>query len=393
MNNSGNFFSSKGAVRDDVAVKPAADDSGYYLTTATADHALECLREHAANHKEQPFFQYIAFHAPHFPLHAPPQDIAKYKDQYVGGWDAMREARYARQKDLGLSMTTLSPVERGVGPPHAHPGVLEKLGPGEVNLPLPWDSLNDTQRQFQAMKMAIHAAMVDRMDQEIGRVSAQLKAMGAYENTLILFASDNGATAEILVRDGGHDKSAPPGSAATYLSIGPGFSSGCNTPFRRHKTWVHEGGISTPLVVHWPAGISARGDLRRTPAHVIDFVPTVLALTGAKKPQEVDGEPAPAIPGRNLLPSFAADVTIERDSLWWLHEGHRAVRVGDMKLVAVNEGPWELYDMKTDRAEQNNLATKMPEKAKELEAVWQRKTDAFTTLAKATAKETAKETP
>ena len=176
----------------------------------------------------------------------------------------MREARFGRQKEMGIVNTTLSALEREVGPPYAFPDAIKKLGPGEVNRPLPWSELTDEQRRFQATKMAIHAAMVDRMDQEIGRIIAQLKAMNAFENTLIFFASDNGASAEIMVRDGGHDPAAPPGSAKSYLCLGPGFSSACNTPFRRHKTWVHEGGISTPLIVHWPAGISAQG---RTAPH------------------------------------------------------------------------------------------------------------------------------
>lgn len=384
MNNPGNYFTARGTIEDDVPVKPAEDESGYYLTTATADHAIACLREHAAQRGDKPFFQYIAFHAPHFPLHAPQEDIAKYRDKYLAGWDAMRDQRYARQKEMGLTTSPLSAIEREVGPPHTQPGVLEKLGPGELNRPLPWTELSDEQRRFQATKMAIHAAMVDRMDREIGRVVSQLKAMGVFENTLILFASDNGATAEMLVRDGGHDQSAPPGSGATYLSLGPGWSSMCNTPHRRHKTWVHEGGISTPLIAHWPAGIAGRDELRHTPAHLVDFVPTALALAGVEKPREIAGEAVPPAPGRSLVPAFAGDVRVERDSLWWLHEGHRAVRVGDWKLVALKDGNWELYDLKTDRAEQHNLAAKMPDKVKELEAVWQSQTDAFTALARKT---------
>jgi arylsulfatase len=261
---------------------------------------------------------------------------------------------------------------------------MKKLGPGEVNRPLPWSELTEEQRRFQATKMAIHAAMIDRMDQEIGRIIAQLKAMGAYENTLILFASDNGASAEIMVRNGGHDPQAAPGSAATYLCLGPGFSSACNTPHRRHKTWVHEGGISTPLIAHWPAGISAKDELRHTPAHVIDIVPTVLALAGVQKPTEWKGEPIPDAPGKSLVPAFAKDEPIARDSLWWLHEGNKAIRIGDWKLVAAKGDPWELYDLKTDRAEQHDLAAQMPDKVKELEQAWQQQTDSFTELAKKT---------
>jgi arylsulfatase len=393
--NDGNFFTAKGNLIDDQPVTPAADESGYYATTATADHAIDCLKDHAAHHADKPFFHYIPFIAPHFPLHALPQDIAKYRDRYLAGWETMRADRFRRQQEMNLVQTTLSAVEPDLGPPYAFPDAIRKLGPGEVNRPLPWSELTDEQRRFQATKMAIHAAMVDRMDQEIGRIVAQLKAMNAYDNTLILFASDNGASAEIMVRSGGHDPQAAPGSAASYLCLGPGFSSACNTPFRRHKTWVHEGGISTPLIAHWPQGIRAKGELRHTPAHVIDIVPTLLELAGIKKPKEWDGQPVPAAPGRSLVPALAGDQTITRDSLWWLHEGHRAIRIGDWKLVAAKGEPWELYDLKGDRAEQHNLAAKMPEKVRELEQAWQRQTEEFTQLAKqtATAKPKAKAIP
>jgi arylsulfatase len=384
MKNQGNFFTARGNSIDDVPVTPPADEKGYYATIATADHAIVCLQEHAANHAGRPFFHFIAFTAPHFPLHALPDDIAKYRDRYLAGWEVIRAARFARQRQTGITRTTLSALEREVGPPYAFPDAMEKLGPGEVDRPLPWDELTAEQRRFQATKMAIHAAMVDRMDQEIGRVIAQLKAMGVYENTLILFASDNGASAEIMVRNGGHDPQASPGSAGSYLCLGPGFSSVGNTPHRRHKTWVHEGGISTPLIAHWPKGITAKNELRHTPAHVIDFVPTVLELVGLKQPAEWKGEAIPAAPGRSLVPAFAKDETIARESIWWLHDRHRAVRVGDWKLVAAAGEPWELYDLKTDRAEQQNLAAALPQQVRELERVWQRQTDSFTELVKKT---------
>jgi arylsulfatase len=382
--NQGNFFTAQGNAIDDVPVEVPADEKGYYTTIATADHAIECLKDHAANHAAKPFFHYIPFIAPHFPLHALPEDIAKYRDQYLEGWDKMREARFARQKEMGITNTTLSALEREVGPPYAFPEAMEKLGSGEVNRPLPWSELTDEQRRFQATKMAIHAAMVDRMDREIGRILAQIKDMGVFGNTLIFFASDNGASAEIMVRNGGHDPAASPGSAETYLCLGPGFSSACNTPHRRHKTWVHEGGISTPLIAHWPAGITAKNELRTPPAHVIDIVPTVLELAGIEKPKEWKGVPIPEAPGRSLSPAFAKDETIARDSLWWLHEDNKAIRVGDWKLVAAKGDAWALYDLKTDRAEQNDLAAKMPDKVKELEAAWQKQTDDFTTLVKKT---------
>lgn len=379
--NQGNFFTEKGNLLDDVRIKPAKDESGYYTTIATADHAIECLQDHADNYKNQPFFHYVAFIAPHFPLHALPQDIARYRDKYLDGWDEMRAQRFARQNKMGLHNTTLSKLEPDVGPPYHFPDAFEKLGPGEINRPLPWQKLNEEQRRFQATKMAIHAAMVDRMDREIGRLIQQLKAMGAYENTLIFFASDNGASAEIMVRNGGHDPQASPGSAATYLCLGPGFSSACNTPFRRHKTWVHEGGASTPLVVHWPAGIQDRGAFRKSPAHMIDIVPTILDVLDIEKPATWEGEKIPAAPGHSLVPAFKKDVTVDREFLWWLHEDNRAIRVGDWKLVAAKGDPWELYDLRNDRAESNNLVKKHPEKAKELEALWNRQLKESSALA------------
>jgi arylsulfatase A-like enzyme len=385
MKNQGNFFTARGNDVDDAAVQPAADESDYYATIATVDHAIECLQEHAEQHPDQPFFQYVAFIAPHFPLHALPEDIARYRDKYLDGWAEMRRQRFAKQQSLGLHQTTLSDVETNLGPPHDNPAAMTRLGPGEVNRPLPWDELTAEQRRFQATKMAIHAAMVDRMDREIGRLVEHLQAMGAYDDTLILFASDNGASAEILVRDGGHDPAAPPGSASTYLCLGPGFSNACNTPFRRHKSWVHEGGISTPLIVHWPAGVAARGELRSTPAHVVDIVPTILDVLDVEKPAEWNGAALPPAPGRSLVPAFAADVVVERDSLWWLHQGNRAIRIGDWKLVAAKGEPWELYDLRQDRAEDNNLAEKYPEEAALLAAEWERQLKEYSDLAGQTA--------
>ena len=387
--NDGNFFTAKGNLIDDKPVVPAEDESNYYVTTATAEHAIECLKDHAANYSDKPFLHYLPFIAPHFPLHAKADDIAKYRDRYLEGWDQMRLTRHARQREMGLVTTALSLPERQVGPPYDFPDAFEKLGPGEINRPLPWTELTDEQRRFQATKMAIHAAMIDRMDQEIGRYLDQLRSMGAVENTLIFVASDNGASAEIMVRHGGHDPLAAPGSEKSYLCLGPGFSSAANTPFRRHKTWVHEGGISTPLIVHWPRGISKTDELRHTPGHLIDLVPTILDVTGLSDSAEQErsvnaAELIPPFAGRSLLPTIMNDEPVDREFLWWLHESNRAVRVGDWKLVAAKGDPWELYDLAEDRAEQSNLAAQMPDKVKELEAVWQKQTDTFTALAKLT---------
>ena len=381
IRNPGNFFTARGSFRDDQRVTPPADESGHYTTTYTADHVIERLKEHATQHADTPFFHYVAFHAPHFPLQAKPEDIDLYRDRYLDGWDTLRATRFARQKSLGLvpADLPLPPLEREVGPPYAHPAAITKLGVGEVNLPLPWENLTAEQRRFQATKMAIHAAMVHRMDLEIGRILTQLRDMGALDNTLILFLSDNGASAEIQVSDGGHDPASPPGSAASFLCLGPGFSSACNTPFRRHKTWVHEGGIRTPLIVHWPQGIRASGQWRQAPGHVIDVVPTVLELAGLAPP--VATADSPVLPGRSLVPVFASDAIPPRAPLWWLHDGHRALRVDDWKLVSLQDGPWELYNLKTDPGEQHNLAAAHPERVRDMTDRWQRQTEELMALA------------
>lgn len=376
-------FAPKNVAEDGVKLPAVEPGSDSYTTTAYANHAIRCLKEHAAKFADKPFFEYLAFTVPHFPLQAPAADIAKYRDKYRKGWDAVREERWARQKQLGIVTCSLSPLEREVGPPYDFPADIAKLGPGEVNHPLPWSELNAQQREFQATKMAIHAAMVDRMDQEIGRVIAQIKAMGALDNTLIFFLSDNGASAEIMVRGDGHDPKAEPGSAGSFLCLGPGFSSAANTPFRRHKTWVHEGGIATELIVHWPKGIAAHGELRHTPGHLVDLVPTILDAAGGKQLESWDGKPVPPAPGRSLVPAFAKDVNVERESIWWQHEGNRALRVGDWKIVAAGkDSAWELYDLSKDRCESNNLASQFPERVQQMAATWTKQLEDYTALAR-----------
>jgi arylsulfatase len=375
-------FAPRQHTEDDKPLPPVDPKSGYYTTIAIAEHAIKCLKEHADKYPDRPFFEYLAFTCPHFPVQAPPADIAKYRKTYLAGWDAMREERWKRIQELHIPGASLSAIERDVGPPYAFPEAIKRLGPNELNRPLAWNELTTEQRQFQAAKMAVHAAMVDRMDREIGRVLDQVKSMRALDNTLVLFLSDNGASAEIMVRGDGHDPHAEPGSAATFLSIGPGWSSLCNTPFRRHKTWVHEGGITTPLIVHWPKGIAARGELRHTPGHVIDFVPTILEVAGGKPPDQWDGKPVPPRPGKSLVPVFARDGTVTHDSLWWLHEGNRALRAGDWKIVAAGkDSPWELYDLHVDRSETKDLAKEKPEKVRELAAIWTKQFEDYAALA------------
>ena len=375
-----NYFKSASNKEDGV---PAPETGEYYATTAIADHAVRTLREHASLHPDKPFFHYLAFTAPHFPLQAPAADIAKYKDRYSKGWNVLAQERHARLLKAGIVHHALPEMEREVGPPYAFPNQVAVLGPNEVNRPVPWTELSEAQREFQAEKMAIHAAMVDRMDHEIGRVLAQLKEMGAFENTLVLFASDNGASAEMMVRGDGHDPNAPMGSAATFLCLGPGWSSAANTPMRRHKTWVHEGGISTPLIAHWPAGIKARGELRHRPGHLVDVLPTLLEISGASKPADIGGGTVPPAPGRSLAGTFLQDDPSLPGYLWWQHESHRAIRAGDWKLVALKGGEWELYDLSKDRGESNNLAQAMPERVRELSALWEKQSEENAGLATA----------
>ena len=380
LQDQGRYFHPQQHQEDGRPLPPVNSDAGYYSTIAIADHAIRCLKEHATGTPEKPFFQYVAFTAPHFPLHALPQDIAKYADRYLEGWEVIRQSRWNRMQSIGLVAGTLSEPERTLGPPYAFPEQVRKFGPAEIILPVAWVDLNDSQKRFQATKMAIHAAMVDRMDQEIGRIVEQLRAMQSLDNTLILFLSDNGASAEMMVRDDGHDSAASPGSAATHLCLGPGWSTVSNTPHRRHKTWVHEGGISTPLIAHWPAGIAARGELRHMPGHVIDLVPTIMELANGKLPLTSHDAEVPPSSGRSLAESFNTDTAATHQSLWWLHEGNRALRMGQWKIVAAKDQPWELYDLTSDRAEQKDLSSVNPDVLSTLTNEWNRVTQEFTEL-------------
>ncbi len=361
-------FAPQRHLEDDKPLPAVKHDAGYYTSTAIADHAIRCLADHSKEHQGKPFFQYLCFTAPHFPLQAPQSEIEKNLARYGTGWDNIRAQRAKALNALGITSHVTPSFERNIGPPYANPDALKKLGSGEVNLPLPWPELTEAQQEFQATKMAIHASMISIMDREIGRVVQQLKDTGMLDNTVIFFLSDNGASAEIMVRGDGHNTCAPLGSAETFLCLGPGWSTAANTPFRRHKTWVHEGGISTPLIVHWPAGISAKGELRRQPGHAIDLVPTILDLIGVERPKVAD---APPFPGKSLKPTFAAEKAIEREPIWWLHEGNRALRDGIWKLVASKKSDWELYDLSTDRGETMDLAKTKPDIAKGLADRWE----------------------
>ncbi len=374
-----NRYFNSGRWQENGISAPTKPGEPYYSTIAIADHAIACLKLHQKNESDKPFFSYVAFYSPHFPLHALPMDIDSYRDAYIEGWDVIRQRRWERMTRMGLINCALSDRQTEVVPRwNLKPDQLKKrIGPGEAAKAVAWDCLTDTQKKFQANKMAIHAAMITRMDHEIGRIVRQLKAMGEFENTLILFASDNGASAEQIIRGDGHDPNAAMGSAQSFLCLGPGFSTAANTPFKLHKHWNHEGGISSPLIVHWPEGISARNELRHDPTHFIDIFPTALEVAGINEPTK--NTDAPPRPGQSLVASFARDGSVKHKVLWWCHADNRAIRMGEWKLSAKDgkKGKWELYNLKTDRCEMIDLATRYPEKVKQMSQQWEKMTESF----------------
>ncbi len=371
----------------DVSWGYSVRESGHYFgesgkkhfsSTAITDHALDCLRNHHADHAEKPFFQYVCYTAPHFPVQAEEQDVARYAGAYDEGWDRLRERRWERMREMGIVQCGLSDRDPRLRAPWYRREFGNQYGPGEVPYALAWHELTDEQRAFQATKMSIHAAMVDRTDREIGRLLDQLRAMQVYDDTLVLFLSDNGASAEILLR-GKHDPSARPGSEDTYLCLGPGWSTCANTPFRRHKIWVHEGGVSTPLIASWPNGIKARGKLCHDMGHCVDFVPTILDLAGMP-PEEIPLPPgAPPLPGQSLRRALVGEGIVERPHIYFHHSGNRALRVGKWKIVSGSssspvgkrENTWELYDLELDRCEMHNLAAQETDTLQEMIRIWE----------------------
>lgn len=372
-------FAVKDHMLDDEPLPPVEPDSGYYSTTAIAQYANDFLAEHEKSHAESPFFMYLAFIAPHFPLHAPQEDIDHYSGTYDEGWDNIRKKRLQRMRDLGLIDCDLSPRQPRVKPRWnmSPEELLDQIGPGEAPKAVSWRSLTDEQKQFQAEKMEVHAAMIHRMDREIGRVIEQLKAMGEYENTVILFVSDNGASAEQIIRGDGHDKTAVPGTEESYLCLGPGWSTAANTPFRYHKSWVHEGGVASPLILQWPAGLKAHGEFRNAPSHFVDILPTLVELAGGTTSPDWRDESAPPLAGVSLAPVLKEDRQLEREPIYFNHCGHHALRDGKWKLVSVRYGKWQLYDLDNDRSELRNLADKHQDRVRRMAAQWKRMNDTF----------------
>ena len=342
----------------------------FYGTDALTDYAMDFL-EDARTTPDKPWFLYLAYNAPHFPLHARPEDIAKYRDRYTTGWDELRRERLARMKRLRLVAkdTQLSPRSQ-------YTNFGETVTAGNP----PWDSLAEDRRADLAMRMAIYAAMVDRMDQDIGRLTADLRAKGELDNTLIMFLSDNGACAEW--DPFGFDVGSSPnnvlhvgedlarmGSRGTYHSVGSAWANASNTPWRMYKHYSHEGGISAPCVVHWPAGFRRRNAIERAPTHLIDLMPTIVQACGAQYPQRVGSREILPMAGRSFIPALRGERMPER-TLYFEHEGTRAVREGRYKLTALRGEAWKLYDMEHDRTELQDLAASQPQRVESLAKKW-----------------------
>jgi len=384
IHGAGSFYDPNSLARDNEFIPPGED---FYYTDAISDNAAAYLRDHAKQKPDDPFFMYVAYTAAHWPMHARPEDIARYKGRYDEGWQAIRQARYKRMRRMGLLKEAwdLSPRDSG-----------------------DWDELSEEDKKWHARRMEVYAAMVTVMDEGIGRILQTLKETGQYENTLVLFLEDNGACAEDwfcrgkarpliekdkaepmdpdalqtrmtprVTRDGkpvrvGHG--VMPGPADTYISYGREWANVSNTPFRLYKHWVHEGGIATPLIAHWPAGIpkARHGKFERQPGHLIDIMATCVDLGDADYPKTYNGHDITPMEGVSLAPAFLGKDLERHEPIYFEHEGNRAIRDGKWKLVAKGaKGPWELYDMEADRSELHDLAEKYPDRVKKLANRWE----------------------
>jgi len=346
----------KGATWADDAVEMkrfTPKDPKFYDTDAFTDRGLQWLDKYGKDGK--PFLLYMAYTAPHWPLQAWPEDIAKYKGVYDGGYDAVREARYKRQIELGLVDPKTSPLP----PREEDVKAKKKKAKGENGAEDP---------KTVATRMEIYAAMVDRIDQNIGRLIKKLEEQGKLDNTLIMFLSDNGACAEGPKVDNA-DPNAPMGSVASFVSYGQNWATVSNTPLRKYKTDSFEGGINTPLVVHWPAAIKPQAGWNREPAHLIDIMPTVLAVSGAKFPGKSKQENIAQPDGVSLLPAFKGFPVRRPNPLFFQFAKGAAVRDGQWKLVR-NTQTWELYNMAADRTEMRDLAAQKPELVQKMDSEW-----------------------
>lgn len=327
------------------AERYTAPEEGFYLTDAFSDYAVRFLDE--AGKKPNPYFLYLAYTAPHWPLHALPEDIAKYKGRYMKGWDVLRRERYERQVAMGL-------VDRRW-----------PLTPRDSDVPA-WGSVSN--KEEWDLRMSVYAAQIDRMDQGIGRVLAKIRSLGQEENTLVIFLADNGACAEQNI---GGERPGLPGPADSFTSYRIPWANASNTPFRRYKHWVHEGGIATPFVACWPPVIRRTNALCHQPAHLTDLMATCVDIGKAAYPKARNGIDIVPLEGKSLLPNFEGKRRRGHDALYWEHEGNRAVREGDWKLVSRHPGNWELYDLAADRTEMNDLASRNPDRVRRMSKMYE----------------------
>lgn len=369
----GSFYDPNTLTRGNANAEHEAREDGFFYTDAISDQAAAYIREHHAAHPDQPFFQYVAYTAPHWPLHAHEEDIAKYAGRFDAGWDALRRERLAKLVDDGLLAGHW------------------RLTPRDPSQP-EWSQAEHKAWLLRCME--VYAAQVDRMDQGIGRIVAALEDTGRLDDTLIIFLADNGACAEDIpegvsieelvdklmiarshTRSGepvkiGNDPALMPGPENTYQSYGTAWANLSNTPFRLYKHWIHEGGIATPLIFHWPRGIQQRGAVRHTPGYLPDIMATVLEVSGASYPAHFAGREVLPLEGHSLAPAFERELA-QRPPMFWEHEGNAAVRIGAWKLVRRHPGDWELYDMQADRTELNDLAAQQPERVREMAAQYE----------------------
>ena len=372
MTGCGSFYQPGTLTRGTENIDHEAERKDFFYTDVIADESVAFLKNHKSESAEKPYFLYVPFTAPHWPLHAREKTIKEYDGVYDVGWDELRKSRLKRQQDLGLL-----------------PSYLE-LSPRDEGVPSWEDAAN---HQWQARRMQVYAAMVTEMDQAIGRVLDQIKANGDWEDTVVLFLADNGASADPMpfgelsdfrersdivrkkTKDGrdvriGNDPLLMPGGEETYQSYGRGWANLSNTPFKLFKLWAHEGGVASPFVAHWPKGKLRTGEIFEQPFQLTDVMPTLLELLGAKYPSERAGVKLPPLVGESMFGAWkGADVS--NPTLWWEHCGNAALRSGKWKLVRQYDFPWELYDIDTDRSEITDLSAKHPEVVKELTAKWE----------------------
>lgn len=369
----GNFFMPATLTRQNTNIEEeAANDPDFYYTDAITDNAVSFINEHQAQNDQNPFFLYVAYTAPHWPLHAPEEDIAGYREIYRSGWDSIRQSRYDRMIDKGI-------IDPAWG-----------IAPRDERVP-PWNDIDITElpeqvmqsidnadelRSLMAEKMAVYAAMIDRMDQGIGRINAALKQNKYFKNTLIIFLLDNGGCDEWGTYGFGWENYRNTGSIAgtpeSNASYGPAWAHVSNTPFRLYKLYTYEGGTSTPMIMHWPERIRNGGMINREVSHIIDIMPTFISAANGIYPGNYNDHTILPMEGENLLPLLDGKSLRER-TLYWEHLGGRAVRRGKWKLTGMRgAGPWELFDIEADRAEQNDLSDEHPELFDELKQDWEK---------------------